>query len=139
MKTKKQIKTSTILKATLLGLGLIVAVPFCMGMYSGYKSHIGTNGDVVKTIKANCDCNDVNVGISAFGIQVNKEDGVSNESTRFELTGCKLQSSISDTATNLNSILVNTVEGYKDIDVVHLDFINDEITESILVKNGEIQ
>ena len=139
MKTKKQIKTSTIIKATLLGLGFLLAVPFCMGMYAGYDSHRDANGKVVKTLKANCDCDNINVGIAAFGIQVSKEDGISNESTTIELKECKFETSIINTATKLNAILVNTVDGYADIDVVHLDFINNELTESIVVKNGKIQ
>ena len=59
MKTQKT--TTTIIAITLVVLGLVVAIPFSVGMYAGIKSHTGASGEILSTLKKECDCKEISV------------------------------------------------------------------------------
>lgn len=136
---KKQNNTQRIIKIALLGLGLLIAIPFCMGMYSGFTSHTGTTGAISKTLKEHCDCKTIELDISAYGAQYSRKDGVTGEKVAYTLEGCKLKNNPCDEAARLNTILIEKVERYTELDVVSFHFIDENVQEDITIKNGIIQ
>ena len=137
MKTKN--KTKRIIKIALLGLALFIAIPFSMGMYAGFTSHTGKTGAITKTLKEHCDCNEVGVDMSAYGIQFSRADGVTGEKASFKLEGCNTITDVTAEAERLNNILNAQVEGYADLDVVELVFVNDGNRTTARVLNGTLQ
>lgn len=139
MKTQKNNTARKILIGFLIAGAIIIAVPFCMGLYVGITSHTGTTGDISKTLKENCNCKKIAVDHSAFGLQFNKEDGLTSEKAAYTLKDCKLDKTIAVEANRLNEILVSNIADYKELDVVHLNFINGDKEERIVIKKGKLQ
>lgn len=136
MKTQKNKTIKTALKIVGGLLVLILAIPFCLGMYEGFTSHTGATGQIKSVLEEQCNCESVEVDLSVYGIQFSKEDGIAGETVAYNLKGCNFQNT---EAARLNTVLKNEVETYLDFDLVELNFINGDQTEQIVIKNGNIQ
>ena len=139
METKKKNTARNIIIAFLIVGAIIIAVPFFMGMYIGITSHTGTTGEISKTLEENCNCEKVNVDHSAYGIQFSRTDGLTGEKASYTLKNCKINKSFTAEGVRLNDLLVSEVEGYKDLDVVHLNFENEDQMNRIVIKKGKLQ
>lgn len=139
MKAQKNTKVKSVIKIVVGGLALLLAIPFCMGMYVGFTTHTGTTGEIEKTLKEQCDCNSIKVDHLAYGLQFSRKDGVTGEKVSYVLKDCNFQGTIFNEAAKLNSILLDKVDGYAAIDVVQLHFINGNQQEEIEIINGKLQ
>lgn len=123
----------------LLIVGLFAGV-FIAGVISGAKGALG--GDKSEAIEIvlteNCKCESVNQFIYSRGIQFSKEDGISTEKAEFELVNCTYEN-INTEVARLNKILADNVEGYKELDLLNLEFVGAEKHETFTIKNGIVQ
>lgn len=136
---KKDKTTTRIIQATVLIFGLLIAVSFSFGMYSGIVSHTGTNKAIIKTLEKECDCEAIDVAHAAYGLQISKKDGMTTDRATFNVTDCKLRSSVKETMHAVHNELLKNVEGYKKMDRVAFSFNQDGTRDVIVVKNGQIQ
>ena len=139
MKTQNNNSTKRTLKIVLGVLALLLAIPFCLGMYAGYTSHTGATGQIEKILTEQCNCESVELDLSAYGLQFSRKDGVTGEKVAYILEGCDFNNDIATEAARLNSVLNAEVHDYLDLDTVELNFINGDQTERIVIKNGELQ
>ena len=138
MNTQKN-NTNNIIKIVIGGLALVLAIPFCMGVYSGYQSHSGTTGAVAKTLKKNCDCKSIQIDHAAYGLQFNRKEGVTGDQVTFTLDNCNHSTTVEKEAERLNQLLLNEIEGYEKLDVVELNFTNGDTNETAVIRNGKLQ
>mgnify|MGYP003111293109 FL=1 len=137
MKTQKT--TTTIIAITLVVLGLVVAIPFSVGMYAGIKSHTGASGEILSTLKKECDCKEISVDHSVYGFQYSVTEGATSERASYTLKGCKINGSVSEEIERLNTILIAEVAGYKNLDLVQFQFETNGTEEVVTVKNGTLE
>lgn len=138
MKTQKN-STGRIIKIVLGGIVLSMAIPFCLGMYAGITSHTGTTGAIAETLKEHCNCEEINLDLSAYGLQFSHRDGLTGQKVAYTLKGCDNENTVDTEAARLNKILNAEVEGYADLDVVQLLFVNEDNIEITEIINGKLQ
>jgi len=139
MKTQKDSTAKKIIIGFAIAAAILISIPFCMGMYVGITSHTGTTGKVYKTLQENCACDKVEVDHSAYGLQFSRQDGLTGEKVAYILKNCNLSQPLTVEVDRLNNLLVENIEGYKDLDVVHLYFEIDDQKNQIIINNGIIQ
>jgi len=76
---------------------------------------------------------------SAYGLQFSRQDGLTGEKVAYILKNCNLSQPLTVEVDRLNNLLVENIEGYKDLDVVHLNFEIDDQKNQIIINNGIIQ
>ncbi|QIE59999.1 hypothetical protein G5B37_10615 [Rasiella rasia] len=131
--------TRRIIKITLTFFGLLIAIPFCFGMYTGITSHTNTSEAIVKTLKEECDCKAIEVSHAAYGLQFSKDDGITTQKAAYILKDCNAAMTISETMNRVHTSLLTKVEGYEKMDVVQFVFEQDETSSTVEVNNGIIQ
>lgn len=137
MKTNK-IKLGTIIKLVISGLALLLAIPFCMGMYAGFKSHSGTTGAIYKSLEQHCNCNTIEIDYSAYGLQFSSEDGVTGQKASYILKDCPENLEAQTEAERLHTILLNNVDRYEQLDRVTFQIIANNTTYETTIKNGKL-
>lgn len=125
--------TKTIVRATLF---------LCLGGLFGYTvtttiKSIDKSSDIIEVLKDNCDCKEVNQIIYAKGIQVGK-NGLSTEKGEYQLIDCKFESIKKETE-KIQNLLKSKIKGYENIDLLELEFVNGQKTETVVIKDGIIQ
>ncbi|WP_275315073.1 hypothetical protein [Tenacibaculum bernardetii] len=125
--------TKTIVRATLF---------LCLGGLFGYTvtttiKSIDKSSDIIEVLKDNCDCKEVNQIIYAKGIQVGK-NGLSTEKGEYQLIDCKFESIKKETG-KIQNLLKSKIKGYENIDLLELEFVNGQKTETVVIKDGIIQ
>ncbi len=135
MKTVKKV-----IKYVLLLVGGLIAGIFMTGAISGAKDALsGDKSEAIETVlKENCDCESINQLIYMKGLQFNSKEGMTSEKGEYELINCTYESLAQETF-RINEILLKEVQGYKELDLLKLEFVGPEKHETITIKNGVIQ
>ncbi|MCH3881542.1 MULTISPECIES: hypothetical protein [Tenacibaculum] len=121
---------------------VIIILFLCLGGLVGY-----TVGSVVKSsdrsttilqvLKDNCNCKEVNQIIYAQGIQFGA-NGLSTEKGEFQLIDCEYIS-VKDEVTKIQKLLQSNVKDFDKVDLLELEFVNKEKSETVIIKKGKIQ
>ncbi|MGJ8665456.1 MAG: hypothetical protein ACSHW7_03745 [Patiriisocius sp.] len=135
----------TTAKKTVLIVSTIIGAVFLFnfgtyvgkGFYKQVQAHNGTTGSIQNVLSKHCKC-DAQFEFSSFGIHWSKKDGINGETAEFNLKNYNAETSVTDEALRLNSILKNKVTNYDEIDVLTLNFISEENIETVKFKNGSI-
>lgn len=139
MKTQQNKTKRRIIKGALLILGVCLAIPLCLGMYSGYSSHLGTTKAIEKALEDECNCKTVDFDHSAYGLQFSAKDGVTGNKVSYILKDCKEITTALQETQLFNKIFLEEIEGYAKIDVIDFQFEKEEAREVVTVKKGIIQ
>lgn len=121
---------------------LILFTTIIIGLLIGYFVSTSIHGKnkadiILKTLKENCDCKEVNQLIYVKGLQYGA-DGISTEKIEYELIDCNYKN-IKIESERLTEILSENIENFNNIDLIKLDFNTNNISENIAIKNGEVQ
>jgi len=121
---------------------IIIVLFLCLGILFGYTvaSSIKSSDrsdSISKVLKDNCDCKEINQIIYAKGIQFGK-NGISTEKGEYELVDCNFKS-VKNEAHKILILLQNKVSGFDKVDLLELEFTNDNKSEIVIIKNGVIQ
>jgi hypothetical protein len=108
-------------------------------MYAGFTSHTGTTGDIITALENECNCEEVSLDISAYGIQFSKTDGVTGDKVSYLLKNCTFETNANDFVAKFNKQQCATIDGYADLDLIEYQFHAGEEQQVITVKNGELQ
>ncbi len=103
---------------------------------SSIKS-IDKSKNITQVLKDNCDCKEVNQIIYAKGIQYGS-NGLSTEKGEYQLVDCKFFS-VKKEAQKIQDLLSSKIKGFNTVDLLELEFVNGNRSETIIIKNGEIQ
>lgn len=127
-------KTQTTILRTILFL--------CLGALFGYtvRSAVKSSdksSNIMQVIEDNCECKEVNQIIYATGIQFGT-NGISTEKGEYQLVDCKFNS-VKEEAAKIKKLLDAKVKDFDKVDLLELEFINEEKTATIIFKNGIIQ
>ena len=128
-----------IIKGVLIGLAVLIAIPFCFGIYAGFTSHTGATGDIITALENECVCEEVSLDISAYGIQFSKTDGVTGDKVSYLLKNCTFETSAQDFVATFNKQQNDAIDGYADLDLIEYHFHTGEEQQVITVKNGALQ
>ena len=114
----------------------------CLGGLFGYSissvaksSH--RSDSITQILKENCDCKEVNQVIYAKGIQFGP-NGLSTEKVEYQLVDCKFKSVKIETE-RIQELLQSQVEGFENVDLLELEFVNGNSNEVVVIKKGIIQ
>lgn len=121
---------------------IIIILFLCLGVIFGYTVTSSIKGynrseDVLQALKDNCDCKEVNQIIYAKGIQYG-ENGFSTEKGEYQLVDCKFKS-VKTEVERIQALLNSKVKGFNKIDLLELEFINQNESKVVLIKKGIIQ
>ncbi|WP_299119006.1 hypothetical protein [uncultured Tenacibaculum sp.] len=121
---------------------IIIILFFLLGGLFGYTvvSSIKSSNKsdkIFHTLKENCDCKEVNQIIYAKGIQFG-ENGLSTEKGEYQLVDCNFES-IEAEAKRIQSLLESEIKDFKEIDLLELEFINQNESKVVLIKKGIIK
>ena len=139
MTTQKSKTVKRITQGALVVLILCIAIPFGFGMYAGITSHMGTTGAIAKALEKECNCKDIEIDLTAYGLQYSKEDGVTGEKAAYVLKDCAGTATALEETKRFNKIFLEEIEGYAAIDIIHFQFKNGKIVEGVTVKKGVVQ
>lgn len=92
---------------------------------------------ILKVLKENCDCKEINQILYATGVQYGK-NGLSTEKGEYELIDCEF-SSLKKEVERIQQILHNKVDNFNKVDLLELDFINGKNSQTVIIKKGIIQ
>lgn len=95
------------------------------------------SASIRKVLEEHCDCKKINQVIYAKGIQFGKE-GVSTEKGEYELVDCTFTSIAAETK-RIHELLKAKVKGFDKVDLLELEFVNGDTSETIYIKKGIIQ
>ena len=114
----------------------------CLGGLFGYTvtsalKSTDRSKSITQVLKDNCDCKEVNQIIYAKGVQFGS-NGLSTEKGEYQLVDCKLKSAKKE-AEKIQDLLSTKVKGFDKVDLLELEFVNGNISETIVIKNGKIQ
>ncbi|MBA6156825.1 hypothetical protein H3Z83_09890 [Tenacibaculum sp. S7007] len=114
----------------------------CLGGLFGYtvtSSIKGTDRSkkITEVLKDNCNCKEVNQIIYAKGVQFGS-NGLSTEKGEYQLVDCKFSSAKKE-AQKIQDLLLSKIKGFNKVDLLELEFINGDDSETIIIKNGKIQ
>lgn len=125
-----------------LKITLRIVLFLCLGGLVGY-----TVGSVVKSsdrsstilqvLKNNCDCKEINQIIYAKGIQFGA-NGLSTEKGEFQLVDCEF-TSVKDEVTKIQKLLKSDLKDFDKVDLLEFEFVNNENSETVIIKNGKLQ
>lgn len=114
----------------------------CLGGLFGYTvtsslKSSDRSKSITEVLKNNCDCKEVNQIIYAKGIQFGS-NGLSTEKGEYQLVDCKFSSAKKE-AKKIQELLSEKVKGFDKVDLLELEFVNENNSETIVIKNGKIQ
>lgn len=114
----------------------------CLGGLFGYTvtssiKSTDRSKTITQVLKDNCDCKEVNQIIYAKGIQFGS-NGLSTEKGEYQLVDCNFGSAKLE-AKKIQNLLSNKVKGFEKVDLLELEFVNGNNSETIIIKNGKIQ
>lgn len=87
-------------------------------------------------LENNCNCDTIEKGIHATGIQFSKSDGFSTEKVDFTLTNCEYNN-LKEEGNRIAQLLQK--EGMSDYNLITLDFISNDKQETLNIRDGKIQ
>ncbi|WP_420551904.1 hypothetical protein [Tenacibaculum aiptasiae] len=128
---KKSTRTLIVIISFLL-LGGLFGYTVASSIKSSNKSD-----KIFQTLKENCDCKEVNQIIYAKGIQFG-ENGLSTEKGEYQLVDCNFES-VEAEAKRIQSLLESEIKDFKEIDLLELEFINQNESKVVLIKKGIIK
>ena len=128
---KKSARTLIVIISLLL-LGGLFGYTVASSIKSSNKSD-----KILHTLKENCDCKEVNQIIYAKGIQFG-ENGFSTEKGEYQLVDCNFES-VEAEAKKIQSLLEAEIKDFKEIDLLELEFINQNESKVVLIKKGIIK
>ena len=137
MKTKQDVLRKNALKGIFGTLLLLFITTISYGFYEGSTAHIGNTNQMENVLFETCNCQNVELGIGAYGIQYSSE-GISNEKIEFNLTYTE-GSSIDGEAEKLHKKLSEEIVLFAQIDLITIHLSNGVSEEKITVKKGIIQ
>lgn len=114
----------------------------CLGGLFGYTvtsviKSSDRSDSIIQVLKNNYDCKEINQIIYAKGIQFGK-NGFSTERGEYELVNCKF-TSVEKESKRIQNLLQAKVKGFQKVDLLELEFVNDDQSETITFKEGVIQ
>lgn len=121
---------------TIIILFLLLGGIFGYTVASSVKG-LNRSENVLQTLKDNCDCKEINQIIYAKGIQFGK-NGFSTEKGEYQLVDCKFKS-VEEEAKRIQTLLNSKIKGFSKIDLLELEFINQNESKVVLIKKGIIQ
>lgn len=95
------------------------------------------SSNILKVLQENCDCKEINQIIYAKGIQYGK-NGLSTERAEYELVDCQF-TSVEQEIERINVMLHKKIENYTDLDLLEIEFENENANQTFIIKNGKIQ
>lgn len=95
------------------------------------------SSNILKVLQENCDCKEINQIIYAKGIQYGK-NGLSTERAEYELVDCQFTSAEKEIE-RINSVLHQKIDNYTDLDLLEIEFENQNTNQTFIIKNGKIQ
>ena len=129
------------MKKTTKTLGTMILF-LCLGGVFGYTvtsaiKSTDRSKNITEVLKDNCDCKEVNQIIYAKGVQFGS-NGLSTEKGEYQLVDCTFSSAKKE-AEKIQNLLSTKVKGFDKVDLLELEFVNGNNSETIIIKNGEIQ
>ncbi len=124
--TNKKNKLRTSVLILIMALGSVIV----NGYLDGYLDGKDKSSAIIKVLKNNCDCKTIKKSTYATTTQFEKGE--------FQLIGCNFESLEVESA-RINKILNKKVKKFDKVDRLKLEFISNEISQSVLIKNGIIQ
>ncbi len=114
----------------------------CLGGLFGYTvtssiKSTDRSKKITEVLKDNCNCKEVNQIIYAKGVQFGS-NGLSTEKGEYQLVDCKFSSAKKE-AQKIQDLLSSKIKGFNKVDLLELEFINGDDSETIIIKNGKIQ
>ena len=116
---------------------LLILTEFTTGFISGFTSAKEKSIAIIEVLENNCDCKEIKQSIYLKGIQFSKE-GISKEKGEFQLIDCNFES-LEVEVNRINEILNKEVKNFNEVDQLRLEFINSDVSQSVVIKNGVIQ
>ncbi|RBW59637.1 hypothetical protein DS884_07850 [Tenacibaculum sp. E3R01] len=98
---------------------------------------IDKSKSILKALKENCNCKEINQVLYATGIQYGK-NGLSTEKGEYELIDCEFLS-LKKEVERIQQILNNKIDNFNQVDLLEFDFINGKNSKTVIIKKGIIQ
>ncbi|MDH7447432.1 hypothetical protein [Aquimarina sp. 2201CG14-23] len=118
----------------LFSIGIIAGI-LTYALFLNNKVEDKSNA-ILKVLQSNCECEQIKQFLYVKGLAVSGNE-ISTETAEYELKNCKY-SDVSKEATRINQLLINKVEGYKEIDRFTMEFVQRNSSKLITINNGTI-
>lgn len=119
----------------LFSIGTIAGV-FTYATFFAREVKEDKSNAILKVLQSNCECDHIHQFLYVKGLLVS-ESGRSTETVEYELKNCKYADIIKE-ADRINKLLINKVDGYKEIDRFTMEFVNRRSSKLITINNGKI-
>ena len=107
------------------------------GVYNGYTDAQDKSAYIIKALESNCDCETIEQSVYLSGIQFGK-DGISKERGEYQLINCNF-SSLDQESERILKILEKSIKNFNELDHLELEFVNNDVSQIVIIKNGIIQ
>jgi hypothetical protein len=135
MKNKKN--KFSLFKIPIIIVIVLALTSFVWGAYNGYTDAQDKSTYIMRALESNCDCKSIEQSVYLSGIQFGK-DGISKERGEYQLIDCNF-TSLDQESERILEILEKKVKHFKELDHLELEFINNDISQIVIIKNGIIQ
>ncbi|KAA1247709.1 hypothetical protein [Aquimarina sp. RZ0] len=119
----------------LFSIGIIAGILIYAKLFAKKVKEDKSNA-ILNVLKSNCKCDHIHQFLYVKGLLVS-EKGTSTETVEYELKNCKYSNLIEE-ADRINTLLINKVDGYKEIDRFTMEFVNNRSSKLITINNGKI-
>ncbi len=125
------------LKLGIFILILLLVIVIVSVFYDNYIDTKDKSSAIIEVLENNCDCKAIEQSVYITGIQFEK-NGTVKEKGEFQLIDCNFKS-FDIEVKRINEILNNEVKNFEEVDQLKFEFINNDISKSIVIKNGIIK
>ncbi len=131
MKKTKTFKTGMII------LILVLVAVSINGFLDGYQDAKDKSGEIIEVLEKNCDCEKIEQVVYSSGIQFEK-GSISKERGEYQLIDCNF-TSLELESERILKILEKNVKHFNELDHLELEFIINDESQIVVIKNGIIQ
>jgi len=130
-------KNKNIIRTVIITLILVVIAVMINGFLDGNQDATDKSGAIIDVLENNCDCKTIEQSVYLSGIQFGK-DGISKERGEYQLIDCNF-TSLEQESERILTILQEKVKNFDELDHLELEFINNDKSKTVVIKNGIIQ
>lgn len=129
-------KTKTFKSGMIILILVLVAVSI-NGFLDGYQDANDKSDAIIEVLEKNCDCETIEQSVYLSGIQFGK-DGISKERGEYQLIDCNF-TSLELESERILKILEKSIKNFDELDHLELEFVNNNVSQIVIIKNGIIQ
>lgn len=125
------------LRLSIIILILLLVIAVVYTFYGNYLDTKDKSTAIIEVLENNCECKEIKQSIYVTGIQFEK-GGITKEKGEFQMIDCNFKS-LEGEANRINEILKNEIKKFAEVDQLKLEFINSDISKSVVINNGIVQ